>query len=145
MSVVNQTLWWLIRISSYIEQVFLCYCCFNLHNWPAMLSQSLCSKRKSLDYFQFTDQNGNHRLWFFSSWASIHGLWAFLFGFNGECWMWKNSLYDINLPDASTREHNPNCFLALQSWNNVVTVRNNIVTTLQPCVALKIVGANRLV
>ena len=111
MSVVNQTLWWLIRISSYIEQVFLCYCCFNLHNWPAMLSQSLCSKRKSLDYFQFTDQNGNHRLWFFSSWASIHGLWAFLFGFNGECWMWKNSLYYINLADASTRERNPNGLL----------------------------------
>ena len=34
---------------------------------------------------------------------------------------------------------------ALQCWNQVVTVRNNIVTMLQPCVALKIVGANRLV
>ena len=95
-----------------LEQVFLCYCCFNPHNWPAMLSQSLCSKRKNLDYFQFTDQNRNHRLlWFFSSWASIHGLWAFFFGFHGEFWMWKNSLYYINLADASTREGNPNGLL----------------------------------
>ena len=113
-------------------------------------------------------QNRNHHLSFFSSLASIHGLciWAFFFGFHGECWMWKNSLYDINLADASTRERNPNGFLALPFWNNVVTVRNNIVTMLQPCVALKnnvvtvrnnivtmlqpcvalkIVGANRLV
>ena len=89
-----------------------CYCCFDPNNWPAMLSQSLCSKRKNLDYFQFTDQNRNHRLlWFFSSWASIHGLWAFFFGFHGECWMWKNSLYYINLADASTREGNPNGLL----------------------------------
>ena len=32
---------------------------------------------------------------------------------------------------------------ALQCWNNVVTIRNNIGTMLQPCVALKIVVANR--
>ena len=31
---------------------------------------------------------------------------------------------------------------ALQCWNNVVTVRNNIVTMLQSCVALKIVSCN---
>ena len=31
---------------------------------------------------------------------------------------------------------------ALQCWNNVVTIRNNIATTLQRCVALKIVVAN---
>ena len=31
---------------------------------------------------------------------------------------------------------------ALQCWNNAVTVRNNIVTMLQPCVALKIVSCN---
>ena len=32
---------------------------------------------------------------------------------------------------------------ALQCWNNVVTLRNNVATLLQPCVALKIVVANR--
>ena len=31
---------------------------------------------------------------------------------------------------------------ALQCWNNVVTVRDNIVTMLQSCVALKIVSCN---
>ena len=34
---------------------------------------------------------------------------------------------------------------ALQCWNNVVTIRNNVATMLQRCVALKIVAANRLV
>ena len=34
---------------------------------------------------------------------------------------------------------------ALQCWNNVVTIRNNVATILQRCVALKIVFANRLV
>ena len=34
---------------------------------------------------------------------------------------------------------------ALQCWNNVVTIRNNIAAMLQRCVALKIVIANRLV
>ena len=34
---------------------------------------------------------------------------------------------------------------ALQCWNNVVTIRNNVATMLQRCVALKIVVANRLV
>ena len=33
---------------------------------------------------------------------------------------------------------------ALQCWNNVVTIRNNVATMLQHCVALKIVVANRL-
>ena len=33
----------------------------------------------------------------------------------------------------------------LQCWNNVVTIRNNVVTMSQRCVALKIVVANRLV
>ena len=33
----------------------------------------------------------------------------------------------------------------LQCWNNVVTIRNNVATMLQRCVALKIVVANRLV
>ena len=33
---------------------------------------------------------------------------------------------------------------ALQCWNNVVTIRNNVTTMLQRCVALKIVIANRL-
>ena len=32
---------------------------------------------------------------------------------------------------------------ALQCLNNVVTIRNNVETMLQPCVALKIVVANR--
>ena len=34
---------------------------------------------------------------------------------------------------------------ALQCWNNVVTIRNNVETMLQHCVTLKIVIANRLV
>ena len=34
---------------------------------------------------------------------------------------------------------------ALHCWNNVVTIRNNVATILQRCVALKIVVANRLV
>ena len=34
---------------------------------------------------------------------------------------------------------------ALQCWNNVVTIRNNVPTLLQRCVALKIIIANRLV
>ena len=33
---------------------------------------------------------------------------------------------------------------ALQRWSNVVTIRNNVATMLQRCVALKIVVANRL-
>ena len=33
----------------------------------------------------------------------------------------------------------------LQYWNNVATIRNNVATILQCCVALKIVLANRLV
>ena len=33
---------------------------------------------------------------------------------------------------------------ALQCWNNVVTIRNNVATMLQRCAALKIVVANRL-
>ena len=33
----------------------------------------------------------------------------------------------------------------LQCWNNVVTIRNNVATILQRCVALKIVVANCLV
>ena len=32
-------------------------------------------------------------------------------------------------------QHNP----ALQCWNNVVTIRNNVATMLQRCVALQIV------
>ena len=36
-------------------------------------------------------------------------------------------------------------FTALQCWNNVETIRNNVVTMLQRCVALEIVVANRLV
>ena len=31
---------------------------------------------------------------------------------------------------------------ALQCWNNVVTIRNNVATMLQRCVALKIVVGN---
>ena len=34
---------------------------------------------------------------------------------------------------------------ALQCWDNVVTIRNNVATMLQRYVALKIVVANRLV
>ena len=34
---------------------------------------------------------------------------------------------------------------ALQCWNNVVNIRNNVATMLQRCVALKIIIANRLV
>ena len=34
---------------------------------------------------------------------------------------------------------------ALQSWNNVVTISNNVAIMLQCCVALKNVVANRLV
>ena len=37
------------------------------------------------------------------------------------------------------------CNTELQCWNNVVTIRNNVATMLQRCVALKIVVANRLV
>ena len=33
---------------------------------------------------------------------------------------------------------------ARQCWNNVVTIRNNVATMLQRCVALKMVVANRL-
>ena len=33
----------------------------------------------------------------------------------------------------------------MQCWNNVVTIRNNVATMLQRCVALKIVMQNRLV
>ena len=35
--------------------------------------------------------------------------------------------------------------ISLQCWNNVVTIRNNVTTMLQRCVALKIVVASRLV
>ena len=34
---------------------------------------------------------------------------------------------------------------ALQYWDNVVTIRNNVATMLQPCVVLTIAIANRLV
>ena len=34
---------------------------------------------------------------------------------------------------------------SVASWSNVVTIRNNVATMLQPCVALKIVVENRLV
>ena len=34
--------------------------------------------------------------------------------------------------------------ISLQCWNDVVTIRNNVATMLQRCVALKIVVANRL-
>ena len=34
---------------------------------------------------------------------------------------------------------------ALQCWNNVVTIRNNVATMLQRCVELKIDVVNRLV
>ena len=37
------------------------------------------------------------------------------------------------------------CNTALQYWNNVVIIRNNVATMSQRCVALKIVVANRLV
>ena len=37
------------------------------------------------------------------------------------------------------------CYMTpLQCWNNIATIQNNIATTLQRCVALKIVVANRL-
>ena len=35
--------------------------------------------------------------------------------------------------------------ISLQCWNTVLTIRNNVATMLQRCVALKIVVANRLV
>ena len=35
--------------------------------------------------------------------------------------------------------------IALQCWNNVVTIQNHVATMLQHCVALKLVVANRLV
>ena len=34
---------------------------------------------------------------------------------------------------------------ALQFWNNIVTIENNVTTMLQRCVALKIVVADHLV
>ena len=34
---------------------------------------------------------------------------------------------------------------AMQYWNNVTTIRNNVTTMMQLCVALKIVVANCLV
>ena len=37
------------------------------------------------------------------------------------------------------------CNTALQCYNNVVTIRNNVATMLQSFVELKIVVANRLV
>ena len=42
------------------------------------------------------------------------------------------------------RNHDFKRKTALQCWNNVVTIPNNIVTMLQRCVALTIVVANRL-
>ena len=33
----------------------------------------------------------------------------------------------------------------LQYWNNVATIRNNVTTMMQRCVALKIIVVNRLV
>ena len=33
----------------------------------------------------------------------------------------------------------------LQYWNNVTTIRNNVATMMQRCLALKIVVANRFV
>ena len=47
-----------------------------------------------------------------------------------------------------TRDDSQRRFLAqtaLQCWNNVVTIRNNVTTMLQRCIALKIVVANRTV
>ena len=34
---------------------------------------------------------------------------------------------------------------ALQCWNNIVTIQNNVATMLQRCVALKIVVAERII
>ena len=34
---------------------------------------------------------------------------------------------------------------AMQCWNNIVTIWNNVATMLQRCVVLKIIVANRLV
>ena len=38
--------------------------------------------------------------------------------------------------------HNFQRNTALQYWNNVATIRNNVATMMQGCVALKIVVAN---
>ena len=46
---------------------------------------------------------------------------------------------------GTIRKDDSYCNTALQCWNNIVTIRNNVATMLQGCVALKIVVANRLV
>ena len=57
--------------------------------------------------------------------------------------------YNVKLASFKVMLHETICnddFLrntALQCWNNVVTIRNNVATMLQRCVALKIVVANR--
>ena len=53
-------------------------------------------------------------------------------------WFVKGMLHD------TIRNHDFKRKRALQCWNNVVTIPNNIVTMLQRCVALTIVVANRL-
>ena len=45
---------------------------------------------------------------------------------------------------GTIRNHDFQGNTALQCWNNVVTIRNNIATILQRCVALKMGVANRL-
>ena len=44
-----------------------------------------------------------------------------------------------------TRNDSQRRFLAQHSVENIATIRNNVATMLQRCVALKIVVANRLV
>ena len=50
---------------------------------------------------------------------------------------------DVTRDDSCNDDFQRNT--ALQGWNNVVTIRNNVATMFQGCVALKIVVANRFV
>ena len=49
----------------------------------------------------------------------------------------------VMMLQGTTRSDDLQRNTALQYWNNVMTIRNNVATMLQRCVALKIVVANR--
>ena len=62
--------------------------------------------------------------------------------FEGETNLWphvKMMLHETIRNDYFQRN------TALQCWNNVVTIGNNVAAMLPRCIALKIVVANRLV
>ena len=59
-----------------------------------------------------------------------------------EAWL-KLALIGAIIPQGDNDDFKRNT--ALQYWNDVVTIRNNVVTIWERCVTLKIVVANRLV